>query len=431
MVNQKDQAKLSLEDTRKRLQEENIKIKERKVFNPDYMPENILYRNVENNELTTIIQRFIKGGGIDQAHLVGPNSTGKTLLTKWWARVIEEGIEPEINYVHVTCKNSDWQNILEEIGEELDVDGTHRGVSKQKAFKRIFQKIKDGKTVIVLDEFDKLSENSRSTLVSALSRPRELAGFSPDILTLICTNQPSAVSELDNDREDQTHTAAWNNKKIRFRSYKKKQLEEIFLQRFEKGLSEDVYTEEMIEYLAELVEEYMQGDIRAGLHAIQDAIDELVKKDKDQLDQEIINSAVVNRIRDRIETELEELQNMRTVKVLLASTCCNSHRTTHQTHKKYDKMYDDKPSLNTIRNHLNKLEEENILERENVGRNQYQYLLREGYRRRETAQVCARLIARNTDDVFSDFYEEYFDTKESEEAKALNESEELLGEITE
>lgn len=396
---------ISIEDTRQKLMEDNISVKDTSVFSPSHVPDTILHRKKQHNKLVMRLRSFINDGGLRQAFLTGDNSTGKTVHLKWWDNCMEDMIDETENvyYEYFNCGNeSSWQDLGLSIANRFDVEGTHKGMGADELFSTIFNTFEEeDRYIIALDEFDKMTENSRSKIVKAFSRTNELNninGDEPNLLALYSGNNAAAISELDRDRNDRTHTAGSDSKNIRYREYNEDQLADIFRERFKEGLAEDAWDDELVDYVAEQVDENMLGDIRFGLKAVQNAMELVLENDYAEVRKQHIDKAVSQELQSKLNNDLDNIRNKRIYKTLLALATLNKSKkpTAEAVKSRYDDITEsgDTYHPNTARNHLNELADVDVLRTFNVGKNKNIYKLRDPIDRRTAVKVvCQRIDA--------------------------------------
>lgn len=377
----------TIEQARDILNQKPLPIKNLEAFNPKHVPEEIKCRGQEQRQLLSSISRFVEMGGAEQVHLVGDNSTGKTLLLRWIKKALDE-LTPneEVRYAYTNANQKEsWQDLLEDIATQLEINGIKKGTSQGKAIQRILGKMhSDSSNIIVVDEFDKIPEASRSKLIKSFTQPQEVVSQeTPSIQFIIATNAREAVHEIDMGEDHTTHSSRWNPEDIKFDTYTQEELEHIFRQRFEEAFEDtDAYSDNLVKHVAKRVDEQLEGDIRPGLKALKNAVDYARRHGQD-LQEEFINYAVKALIKEQATSMLKQFNNSVTQKILYSLTQLEDSKkpTRKAIHNQYEDTFGSPSKVqnalkpNTVRYHLRKLKKQGVITQQNVKANQYIYLL--------------------------------------------------------
>lgn len=139
---------------------------DREVMRPSYMPELLPHRDIEINDLASILVPALRGETPSNVFIYGKTGTGKTAVAKYVGKqLLRKGKETakSVNFIYINCEVVDTQyrllqnianHFVHEWNDHIPFTGwpTDEVYSKLKA---ILEK-QAGVTVIVLDEIDKL-----------------------------------------------------------------------------------------------------------------------------------------------------------------------------------------------------------------------------------------------------------------------------------
>jgi len=139
---------------------------DREAMRPTYIPEILLHREKEINDLASVLVVALRGETPSNVFIYGKTGTGKTAVTKFVGQeLLKKGKETDknINFVHINCEIVDTQyRLLQNITNHFINEWSERipftGWPTDEVYTKLKQLVdKDGGvTVIILDEVDKL-----------------------------------------------------------------------------------------------------------------------------------------------------------------------------------------------------------------------------------------------------------------------------------
>lgn len=364
--------------------------KNKEVFNPNWSPEKlemIRHRDEQIKKFIKTILDFIHYGVKVNRFLLGPNSTGKSLTINYWKNNLSEVLEngEGVEYIIIPCGSvNSWLDMASTLTIKLNIE-VKRKNSPTEYFKNIFEKMDDEKKYIfVFDEIDKLSKNTRSKVVTVFSRPSEITENYPNFLIIIAGNDISTIEELDWDRRDRTHTSSFNPNIIDFPTYTFDEIKDIIKVRFEEGLNEGLYSEEIIVKCSSKIKKNLNSDIRLGLKAIELAISKFQDSPLNKLEEHHIDKGIYKATETSIRSKLNVINNKHAILLCKILTDKEGYAKGEDLIKKYKEEvggYDlSERAKASIYNYLNKLSDYSIIKAYKSGnRNENEYRFKNPY----------------------------------------------------
>ena len=252
-------------------------IKNDTVFEPTYIPENLVHRDTEISLVANHFKSIVsKNAKISGKYLViqGPVGVGKTVVAKHFGKTLEkyclsssdENIT-KIAYFHMNCRRQrSWYLILTSILRHLVPAFPVRGFSVDELLTYLAHIITERKQglLICLDEIDYLlSESKGVDVLYSLIRHHEGINHERQAqISLVCvTRNPHFQTLLDS-----ALLSSLTQCIIKFESYSTEQLFDILYQRAERGLYESAYSKEVIKSIASLA--FNHGDARYAIELL-------------------------------------------------------------------------------------------------------------------------------------------------------------------
>jgi cell division control protein 6 len=354
-------------------------IKDDTVFEPSYIPENLVHRDSEislvANHFKSIVSKRAKISG-KQLVIQGPVGVGKTVVAKHFGLTLEkyclsssdENIT-KIVYFHMNCRRQrSWYLILTSILRHLVPAFPVRGFSVDELLTYLVQIITERNhgLLICLDEIDYLlSESKGVDVLYSLIRHHEGINCRKQAqISLICvTRNPHFQTLLDS-----ALLSSLSQGFIKFEPYTPEQIFDILFQRAQQGLYETAYSREAIKAIASLAFNY--GDARYAIELLWRSAKVAEQEDSSTINFEHIRKAQISvfPINQSILTDLPP-QLKRVLYALASLLDCKKHIayvTSRELREKYSeicKTSHERPRKQTqFWNYLQQLAKQGLIE---------------------------------------------------------------------
>jgi cell division control protein 6 len=233
-------------------------IKNRDILHFTYIPNTILHRKNEQEQVTQSLLPILKQSRPSNLLVYGKPGTGKTLVVKKVLSKIQERVEKSnfpIKLVYSNSKNeTTLYGLLVSLGRQLDLKQDElpsNGLAISEVFKRLLNKIEEGKlnAIFVIDEIDYLAQLVAKTgkdILYQLTRANEqlkqgsltMVGISND-LTFKEKLDPRVISSLGEEE-------------IVFTNYDVEQIKKILEERINESFIENSVEEPALNLCAAL-----------------------------------------------------------------------------------------------------------------------------------------------------------------------------------
>lgn len=244
----------------------------RDVFDPDYVPDQLLFRESQLRQLAYCIDPAKNGFSPLNALCLGPPSTGKTSSI----RFILEKAEEELNflYSYIRCPRfKDAYKIFSKIFYDVFAhQPPSMGISKAVLMEKVWEKL-EKPLLVVLDDLNFLNKGCINDVLYEILKAPEEFGVKVGVI--------SAVTDLKFPLSlDPFVGSIFHYTEIYYPSYSEYEIREILKKRVEKGFWEDSIDKEAFERAVEITKK--AGDVRYGIFLLKSAgiIAESKKKDK-------------------------------------------------------------------------------------------------------------------------------------------------------
>ncbi|MEM4326649.1 MAG: AAA family ATPase [Candidatus Diapherotrites archaeon] len=197
-----------------------------RVLYPEFVPNALLFRDVQLNELADCFRPLLYNGVSSNAFLFGPTGVGKTVSAKFVCRELEE--TAKVKCLYLNCfEYSSRTSVLIELSNFLGAGIPRRGLAVDEIFSFLLESLSKFFyfPLIVLDEVDQLllsSENEK--LLYDLLRVSEYG--KKRIGLILISNDSSFVLRLDDRIKN-----VFFGKPILFEKYTPQQLKSILSDR--------------------------------------------------------------------------------------------------------------------------------------------------------------------------------------------------------
>jgi cell division control protein 6 len=238
--------------------------KDERVFQPDFLPDELLHRERELREMAISLRSAASGKRSENLLLVGPAGTGKTSSARAVLKQLSEYSQRPLP-LYVNC----WEistrfGVLSELAEKLETLLPRRGIAADEVMRRVVEAIKyeNKAPVIVLDEIDRLfvSKPGEEMIIYDLVRACEI--HSVQIALIGITNDTGLMARME-----QRMRSSFSPRVVEFRPYSITDLKDILKERALLAFFPDALDREVIPLCAAIGAK-SGGDCRVALNAL-------------------------------------------------------------------------------------------------------------------------------------------------------------------
>ena len=252
------------------MENKSIFKKDRGILRTSYIPDELPHRDSQITTIAQILYPALIGQTPSNLMIFGKTGTGKTAVVKYMKHEIEDAIKEanidiDLHYIYINCEISDTNyGVLQNIGnrfiEEFDSRIPHTGLSKERVYNMLLEKLDEKKRVVivVLDELDKLVYKSGDDVLYDLLKINDELKNSK--VSLIGISNDLKFSELLDTRVK----SRFGEERMVFPPYNANQLKDILKQRAKIAFNEDVIDDSVLGLCAALAAQE-HGDARRAL----------------------------------------------------------------------------------------------------------------------------------------------------------------------
>lgn len=325
----------------------NSILKDERFLYSDFVPERILFRDSEIDEMVFSLKPATNGKKPTNIFLTGVPGTGKTVCSKYVLGELNE-FSDRVKTIYINCfENKSLGSILVKLTNSLGYPIPNRGFSNEEIYERLIAVIRNKKIIpiIVFDEAEQLiKREDTKKLLYDFSRIKEQ--FSLFVGLVFISNDKSFLNFLD----DRIRSSI-NASTINFEKYTSLELKEILKERAKYSLFSNVLDENTIPLIAAHASKF--GDARI-------AIDILLKSAR-LAERE--NSKVINLVQVRksfpqqrsVKFEIES--NLSKQEKLVFDFLSDKEITAGEIYKKFEKDFSER----TLRQAISNLEDKKII----------------------------------------------------------------------
>lgn len=274
----------------------SVIFRNRELLLPDYVPGELPHREVQIKRLVEILSPIIRGEKPNNIFIYGLTGTGKTAVTKFVLKNLEEKLSKVFIYVYVNTRQVDTPyRILADILESLGSKVPFTGISTAELYRRFLRKVSDMKpiVIVVLDEIDALVRKHGDDILYRLTRANYDIGKSK-ISIIGITNDVKFVEFLDPRVK-----SSLSEEEIVFPPYNADELEDILRKRASYAFYPSAISDEVIKLCAALAARD-HGDARRALDLLRVSGEIAEREGFSKVTAEHVNKARVEIERDRV-----------------------------------------------------------------------------------------------------------------------------------
>lgn len=283
------------------LEQESL-FKNKKVFQSNFVPPELLHRDDQQEQIAGILAPGLKGQKPSNLFIYGKTGTGKTLTIKYVTQKLRElaeqrGIPLKIIYLNCKLKKvADTEyRLIAQLAKEFGKEIPSTGLPTDEVY-NIFYSVIDKQPqiiIIILDELDQLISKTGDEILYNLTRINSelqhtqisLVGISNDIRLV--------------DYLDQRVKSSLSEEELIFSPYNALQIKAILHQRTEEAFNPGVIGQGVIEKCAALAAKE-HGDARRALELLRVAAEVAEREKSDKVTLDHLDKAEGKIERDRI-----------------------------------------------------------------------------------------------------------------------------------
>jgi cell division control protein 6 len=338
-------------DLTKFFNQKNEIIQDEKVFEPSFIPENLIHREKELELLATqfksIVSRHSSTSG-KQIIIQGSVGLGKTALVKKFGLTLEKYCKDKVHpnivniiFFHMNCRRQrSWYLILTSILRKLVPAFPVRGFSTDELSTYLIRILEERRQslLLCLDEIDYLISSSKEQdVLYSLIRYHEEPNRDENakISLILVTRNPIFHNHLDPALK-----SSLSQKTLRFEPYTSTQLFDILQNRAQVGLFREAYSADILELMSSLA--YEHGDARYAIELLWRAAKIAEREKAQKIELEHVRKAQVSVFPVNQSMIIELSPQLKTVLLALASLLHDlKHRayvTTNEVREKYTEI---------------------------------------------------------------------------------------------
>jgi len=243
----------------KKTASENSIFRNEEVFQPDYLPDELLHRESELQDIVFAVKALEDKRRQPSTVIFGPPGTGKTCASKYVVKEFCDYSQRAIP-IYVNCWQSGTRySVLSKIAQSINALVPSTGITIEELFVRMRETLAESGKIplIILDEADVLQKNNEEEVLYDLLRAEETYGMPFGLLVI--TNDVHFISKLD-----QRIRSSLAQGSVEFCAYTPQELKDILKERAKLGLFPGVYDEDILGICAGFAAKN-GGDARLGI----------------------------------------------------------------------------------------------------------------------------------------------------------------------
>uniref|UniRef100_A0A7C3MA57 ORC1-type DNA replication protein n=1 Tax=Archaeoglobus fulgidus TaxID=2234 RepID=A0A7C3MA57_ARCFL len=235
--------------------------KKLEVFDPDYVPDELLFRDSQIRQLVSCIKPALLNSSPINAFCLGPPSTGKTSTIKYVLREAERDAGILYSYIRIPRFREPYKVFSKIFQDVFGQQSPPSGVSKTVLMDRLWSKL-DEPLLIVLDDINFLSKAYANEILYEILKAPEEYGVKVGIFAAATDVKFPLLL-------DPFVGAVFHYTEIHYPPYSYQEMKEILKRRVDYGFYEDAFDEGAFSRVVELA--YNAGDVRYGIYLLKAA----------------------------------------------------------------------------------------------------------------------------------------------------------------
>jgi cell division control protein 6 len=329
------------------------------VFDPNYIPETLMYRNPELREISSCIRPALEGRRPSNAKVYGRPGTGKTTAIKLLLEQLKE--HPEVDLAYVNCKfQGERQSIICRVHEEVLGHSPGQATSFTRVCDAVFRRLVKDKRflVVVLDDVNYVHGVS-DVLYTLLRAHETYPGARVSVIAIASSPRFRVPLEA-------RAASSFVAREVYFRPYTHVELAEILWNRAKLGFQPGIITRDALEVIALLTGKH---DLRFGIELLRECGEAAEEEGSAAIKEEHVEAAA-----RRLSTAKEEALPRGCIAIYNALEVERGQR----MGKVYPMVKEEVGSYSTFSRRVNELERRGMIRAEkisNQGRTKLLYRL--------------------------------------------------------
>jgi orc1/cdc6 family replication initiation protein len=315
-------------------------ITDAKVLTADYLPNKMVHREGERQEIARCLKPLVEGGKPENMLIYGPPGTGKTAMANYVVNELKEEVFANSSYVNCFSQKSRFEIFYELLDQKLTTP--RDGASTEKIIDMFEEKTQEEPTIAIIDEVDQITNDE---VLYELSRFQNLA-------MIFIANDQKIFSHF----EDRVRSRFSGMRRIHFRRYEKDEIADILKLRRKHGLTDSSVSENQLEDIAARA----GGDARMAVNALRFASREAERQELDEIADEIIEEAVSDAYDENRFESLSRLNEHQKAAYKILQE--EGEMQIGELYDKYGEKVGDEKSRRTLLRYLKKMVNYDILE---------------------------------------------------------------------
>jgi cell division control protein 6 len=233
----------------------------REVFDPDYVPEEIPFRDRQISQLVSCMQPMIQGSSPLNALCLGPPSTGKTSTIKFVMKQAAETDSFHISYIRCPSAAEPYRIFSKIFRDVFSHQPPPSGISRAVLAEKLWIKL-EKPLLVVLDDVNFLKAETASQIIYEILKAPEEYGVKTGIIA-VATDISFPL------RLDPFAGAVFKYVEIYYPPYTRDELREILMKRVNEGFVEGCFSNEAFERVVDIASS--AADARYGIFLLKSA----------------------------------------------------------------------------------------------------------------------------------------------------------------
>ena len=324
-----------VEEIFRRAKEGKALFTNRNVLSPEYVPDQLLFRDAQINAVAEVLATVLHGSKPSNLLLYGKTGTGETAVARYVLSKLQSEVAANsglvVAYVNTRQANTEYRT-LAELALVLNVQIPFTGLSTGEVIARIFREVqaKKAKLILVLDEIDYLVKAFGVETLYEFTRSSER--LAPGFLSMVGISNDLKFKEGLDPRV----LSSLNEEELIFPPYTVEELRQILNVRAEAAFRKSAVSASAINLCAAMAGSE-HGDARRAVDLLRIAGEVGEREGRKQVDDACVKKASDKMEHDRVEEAIRSLPVQNKV-ILVAAAKFRSGSNTGELYLAYSNL---------------------------------------------------------------------------------------------